>query len=223
MRRRARNSAHLLRSRWFLMLIGALLAMFGIAAAGWMLFSAGPPHSNAAPPGGPEWSKSLSVIADYGQIYIYDPQVVGARLTDQNANVFIEALNDGQRSRRFVGEASGLVDLLTPGQWNFHTPMLVEGWPGEPPDDSADWDHVVDIDLPVPSGHLVFEGSGGAGQVTTDIPPGRYRARVSGRGFTQLGAAGAEGGDSYRLRVWPSAAQAAPVLRKSWPGWAAYR
>jgi hypothetical protein len=165
-------------------------------------------------------STSLTVVADYGQIYIYDPAIGGEA---QGESVYMDVLADATGSGRFVGSAEGLIDLLTPGQYNFRTPMLVEVWGQEPEDDRDGWDHEVDLDLDVPSGVLVFEASGGSGSTTADVPSGQYRARVSGRGFTALGHAGADGQDSYRVRLWPRAGASPAVLRKRWPGWDGYR
>lgn len=58
---------------------------------------------------------------------------------------------------------------------------------------------------------------------SADVPAGRYRARISGRGFTEVGHAGAEGDDSYRMRLWPRSRREDPALRKRWPGWDKYR
>lgn len=170
----------------------------------------------------PIFITDLRVRADHGQIYIYSPSVAQEEF-DASENVFLDALEDATASRRFVGVAAGLVDLMTPGQWNWQTPMRIEVWALEPPTTPPDWDHEVDVDLDVPDGKLVFEASGGGGQVVTDVPAGRYRARVSGRGFTALGRAGAEGEDEYRLRLWPRVINSAPELRRSWPGWIGYR
>jgi hypothetical protein len=164
--------------------------------------------------------QDLIVAADHGQIYVYSPV---AAADDDSDNPYLAALDDAVESGRFVGTRPGLIDVMTPGQWNFQTPMRLEVWSAEPPDDSQDWDHEVDVDLDVPDGHLIFEASGGGPAIPASIPPGSYRVRVSGHGFTDLGAAGAEGGDHYRLRMWPHDRQDTPMLRKRWHGWDAYR
>jgi hypothetical protein len=220
-------------------------------------------------------STALTVVADYGQVFIYDPITIEhaeavrvleralgpghpasvrargdalltlrdvveelrgrgdlsgamritqlARQDDGRASAYMDALADATESRRFVGSAGGLIDLLTPGQYNLRTPMLVEVWELEPGDSRDEWDHEVDIDIDAPSGTLVFEAAGGSGSTTTEIMPGMYRARVSGRGFTVTGYAGADGQDSYRLQLWPRRDAAPPALRRSWPGWVDYR
>jgi hypothetical protein len=162
-------------------------------------------------------ARDLLVRADHGQIYIESSAV------DDDAwgsdDTYLEALEDALASGRFVGVRTGLIDLMTPGQWNWKTPMRVEIWSGEPPDDRDDWQHEVDADLDVPDGWISFAASGGDTPQRTDVPPGAYRVRVSGRGFTVTGRAGAEGDDSYRLRLWLRDRPADPQLRKRWPGW----
>lgn len=170
---------------------------------------------------GPTFSADLHVAADYGQIYIYSEATEVGSQNDEG-NPYLDALDDAVDSGRFVGTAGGLVDLLTPGQWNFNTPMRVEVWAAEPPADTDDWSHEVDVDLDVPDGRLFFEASGGGTPIPVDLPEGRYRARVSGSGYTTLGAAGAEGDDYYRLRLWPRVTDTDPELRKFWPGWNDY-
>lgn len=158
------------------------------------------------------------MVADYGQFHIFGTNVDGDDIPD----VYTTAMRDAIDSRRFVGTCGALVTVLTPGQYNFHTPVHLEVWPRQPPDDSAGWDHEVDVDLDATEGLLVFDHVGGAGDVVVDVPPIRYRARISGRGFDALGTAGANGDDSYRIRLFPRRRSTPPRLRKAWAGWAAY-
>jgi len=165
----------------------------------------------------------LVVSADYGQIYIYAPAqaaVHGEPELDAADDPYLIALDDAQQRGTFVGVHRNLIDLMTPGQWNFETPMRVEVWSAVPSSDCDSWDHEVDVDLDIPQGRLFFEASGGGSVFDAEVPPDRYRVRVSGRGYTTLGALG---GDSYRLRLWPRSEPTDPVLRKYWPGWNDYR
>jgi hypothetical protein len=163
-------------------------------------------------------AQDLIVAADYSQIYI-----CSAAEDETAAGAELAALCDATESGRFVGVRPGLIDLLTPGQWNFRTPLRLEVWSAEPPDDRSRWDHEVDVDLDVPDGRMSFQPSGGGTPHWADIPAGTYRVRVSGRGFTELGHAGADGDDSYRLRLWPRDQDKTPILRKRWQGWDRYR
>jgi hypothetical protein len=158
-------------------------------------------------------AQDLIVAADYGQIYIYSPESL------DDSDVYEAALDDAARSGRYIGVQPGFIDLMTPGQYNFSTPLRLEVWSADPPDDRSDWDHEVDADLDIPDGQIVFEASGGGPATSAGIPAGAYRVRISGRGFTELGFAGANGTDTYRLRLWPRSRLTDPVLRKRWRGW----
>jgi hypothetical protein len=72
----------------------------------------------------------LEVEIDYGQVYIYCKSPWA-----DDTNAVLRALDDAWQSNRFVGVSDGLVDLVTPIQWNFHAPMRVEIWALEPPVD----------------------------------------------------------------------------------------
>jgi hypothetical protein len=159
----------------------------------------------------------LRVEADYGQIYIFDPAALPEDVRDEGDDPVFRALDDGYDSRRFVGYAEGLVDLLTPSQYNVDVSMRVEVLESEPELDTEQWDHVVEVPLPVPSGTLCFQASGGGGVIEARIPAERYRARVSGRGYV-AGAGEIEGHETYRLQLWP-APESQPTLLKYWDGW----
>jgi ribosomal protein S13 len=165
-------------------------------------------------------AQDLVVKANYGQIYIFSHE---GQEEDDDEGHRIPVPSDAARSGRFVGVRPGFINLLTPGQWNWHAPLRLEVWSAEPPDDRGDWDHEVDADFDVPDGRINFMApTGGGYDASADIPAGRYRARISGRGFTELGHAGANGDDSYRLRLWPRGQREEPELRKRWPGWDKY-
>jgi hypothetical protein len=109
------------------------------------------------------------------------------------------------------------MDVVTPSQYNWNAALRLEVGSGSPPLDNADWDHVVEGPLPIASGTLVFEASGGGKQIETSVPPGHYRARLSGRNF-RAGIGEIEGEESYRLQLWPASA-AEPKLLKYWRGY----
>ena len=164
----------------------------------------------------PDVAIDLEIQLDHSQVYIYSGDSWGTGPNGHDSVLL--ALDDARQSERFVGVVDGLIDLVTPVQWNLHAPMRVERWPTEPSSDDENWDHVVDVDLDVPDGKLSFMASGGWAAIPCEVPPGNYRARVSGRGY-DAARSGAEGMDSYRLRLWSRAADRSPELRKSWPGW----
>ena len=131
------------------------------------------------------------------------------------------ALRDAQTSGLQVGTAGGVIGLRSPVKSHNRAAMRIEVWPGEP-FGIEDFDHVVDVDLDLPTGELNFEPSE-VDLVTAHatVPAGRYRARIAGGGFATATADGAvEGGaDSYRIQLWPRTGDSAPALVKRWAGW----
>ena len=92
----------------------------------------------------------------------------------------------------------------------------------------GEWDHIVEFPLPLPTGTLVLEGSGGCEKTQVDLSPGLFRARWSGRNFDQAAAwsypddPGDQSNppDEYRLQLWPDADQRPPDEIKRWDGFA---
>jgi hypothetical protein len=62
---------------------------------------------------------------------------------------------------RLSRKHSGLIDVITPSQHNWKAPMRIEVSNGPPPLDADAWDQVVEVPLPIPSGTLYFDASGG--------------------------------------------------------------
>ena len=155
----------------------------------------------------------LSFVYDYGQLYLYD---AAARSVD-----YLAALDDATARQASVGVGGDVVDLLMPLQWNFDAPLVVELHDAEPDADLDAWDHVVELALPLPSGRLCLEGSGGSGVCELEVPGGSYAARWAGRGFPPPGDVVPNGPtpDAYRLQLWPAAGPPAAVELKRWPGY----
>ncbi|ANZ36445.1 hypothetical protein BBK82_10595 [Lentzea guizhouensis] len=167
----------------------------------------------------PTTTLDLEVEFNHSQVYIYS--VAPWETDPEGHNAVLRALDDAHKTDRFVGVSDGLIDFVTAAEWNFSAPMRVETWETDPPADGENWDHVVDVDLDVPNGRLMFEGSGGRPPIPCEVPSGQYRARLSGRGYEEA-KEGAEGLDSYRLQLWPRDQDTPPVLLKRWPGFEAW-
>jgi hypothetical protein len=69
----------------------------------------------------PPRSDSSSRTDDHGQIYIGS----SAAVQDDENNPYIAAFVDATESARFIGVRPGLIDPLTPGQWNGGVPGAV--------------------------------------------------------------------------------------------------
>jgi hypothetical protein len=172
----------------------------------------GPP---AATNVGPKDVQQLTIQSDYGQIYITDAEGLVEPQTE-NDNSLMRSLDDASESRRFVG-FDRMINVLTPSQYNWEAPLTLEVWDRQPPVELERWDHVVEGPFPAPSGTIYFEASGGGKPIEVRIPPGTYRARVSGAGFV-AGVGEIEGHERWRLQLWP-AAKSKPELLKNWAGW----
>ena len=88
------------------------------------------------------------VQIDYHALFIYDE----SNRDDPASDTAERALEDSNRSGLQVGAADKLIAFSTPVQFNYNAPMRVEVWSAEPPADEANWDHIVDIDMDLPSG-----------------------------------------------------------------------
>lgn len=155
---------------------------------------------------------------DYNQLYLYD----AAHGFSTEGNEYLDALDAATRAGLTVGAASGIVDVLMPRQENFAAKLELSTTASPPPlIETAD--HVVEFDL-VSSGQIKLEGSGGAGEIEIDIPPGHYRARLSGFDFDSAAAWSYDDSgypaDHYRLEIWPASDSASPTELRRWPGYA---
>ena len=162
--------------------------------------------------------KGLTVAYDYNQLYIYD----AGREFSEDANEYLDALDDMNRAGLAVRVASGLVDVLMPRQENFAAALEFSIVPS-PPTVTEAADHVVEFDLGC-SGRIALEGSGGSGLVEVDVPPGHYRARLTGFEFNDASAWHYDDrgypADHYCLELWPADEPSPPAELKRWPGYA---
>jgi hypothetical protein len=154
---------------------------------------------------------------DYHQLFLYD----ASRPWRPDAGEYVDVVDAAQASGLTVATLDGVAGVLMPRQENFAAALELRVAPSEP-ERTADADHVVEFDLPLPSGRLTLEGSGGSGLVEAAVPAGRYRARLSGSGFD--GAAAWRYGDAerppdrYLLELWPSEVELPPAEPVRWPG-----
>jgi hypothetical protein len=162
---------------------------------------------------------SLTFAYDYGQLYLYDSAIV----FPETSNAYLDALDAANEAGLSVGVRSGVVDVLMPRQDNFAAPLEVDIEADAPPMRVAA-DHIIEFDLALPSGRLVLEGSGGAGEASVDVPPEHYRARLSGTGFVEAARWnwGDQGDppDRYVLELWPAGGALKPPSElQRWAGY----
>lgn len=120
----------------------------------------------------------------------------------------VDAVEIAARDGTHVASAHGLIVVVAPAFADYVARVVIERWDADPgvgaDDDACDLAE-VDLDLTGP----VALGAGGlADDVIVRCEPGKYRARIAGRGFDEAVAwelAGAqEGGPAWwTVRLWP--------------------
>jgi hypothetical protein len=145
------------------------------------------------------------VYASHSQFYVADP----------TAEARTDLVWDGAALERRLGAVDGLVAVGTVGYC--FLPVRIELWDAEPPHDLGDWDHLVEASLDVGSGRIVLAGAEGEADLDPiEVERGTYRLRSSATGLD--GADEMDGGDRYRVQLWPAPA-AEPTVLKWWPPW----
>ena len=140
------------------------------------------------------------LFADYRQFYVQDEEA------------------DGDLSESWTDEATARLLALAPGTIGVGTmqadevEVVVEVHATEPPVRLADWDHVVECGIDLPTGRAVVAGCTDyfpdAARVVAE--PGHYRARVCGAGLGEADT----GGDSYVVQMWPGEGAEVRVLKQ---------
>ena len=147
------------------------------------------------------------IALDYGQFSIataYDDDV------DPVAVVHRAIEADG------IAQEGPLTTVLSPHQNNFAMPLRVELWSGEPPDDAAEWPEAFELRLDVGAEGLYVDSPTLDGH-RVPVPPGSFRALVTGRGFVARGWPGSTTpGDDWRIRLWPTDDPVPPRRLSSW-------
>jgi hypothetical protein len=138
------------------------------------------------------YAQDLVVGLDYGQSYLYTYHEPDADFEDDPAiNVMVDRAIDAGG----IAQARG----------------VLEAWDGPPPDDAAEWPEAFEAHLDVEDyGGLAYD-SPAEHFAQLDVLPSAYHALITGRGFVAHGWPGSTTpGDSWRIRLWPSAGPQAP-------------
>jgi hypothetical protein len=153
----------------------------------------------------------LELFADYYQLHLFDDGSV----TD---------LGDAWTDKAVLDGIAVATDAIAVGTTvNVNVAVILEVLGAAPEDDSAEFDHVVEGSLQVPSGRLVVMGC-------TDYEPeaarfgvaaGPVRVRVARSNLAEAERLGIDSDDApatmewLRLQVWP-APHEGPVVIKRW-------
>lgn len=145
------------------------------------------------------------IFASHMQFYVADAD--GEQRTD--------LVWDGGGLERHLGAAEGVIAVGTVGYCD--VPVTVEVWGEQPPLDLDGWDHVVEASLDVSSGRVALGGVEGPAELAPlVVARGTYRVRSSAAGLAD--ADEFDGGDRYRIQLWPAEA-AQPEVVKWWDPW----
>jgi hypothetical protein len=165
-------------------------------------------------PAGPSEVLELTVALDYGQFYL-----TGQVSQDEDADVLLQLLEVAIEGEGIASsEGNELVVVLSPHQNNFDMRLRVERWAARPPDDLDDWQEAFLTGLVVGEDGLTYESPTMESE-TIPVPPGRYAARIAGRGFVNRGWPGSTTpGDAWRVQLWPASGPIPARRLRSWPG-----
>jgi hypothetical protein len=157
----------------------------------------------------------LTVALDYGQFYL-----VGRRAQYPSAEDPLLQLLDTAIKGTGIASSEGneVVVVLSPHQNNFDLRLRVELWATQPPGDLDHWQEAFLTGLDVGEEGLTYE-SPTLPSETIPVPPGRYAARIAGRGFVNRGWPGStKPGDVWRVELWPASGRMQPRRLRSWSG-----
>jgi hypothetical protein len=155
--------------------------------------------------GNPVVRHDIEVSVDYHQFYLWDRGVEPTAPEDY----------DDDDVKRLVKVAPNVV-VIQPIR-NFTVPVELEVHDSDPGFNAAEWDHVAECSLDLPTGQLDVEECTGGTAFSTALTPGTYRIRALFSGLDSLSEDGFEGADRYRIVLWPGRSAPLSIL-KQWPG-----
>lgn len=167
----------------------------------------------------PTRTVDLHVGIEYGQLHVDggSDASAGGRSDPAEAE---RGVDDAHSSGRQIGKAGNFLVVLAPVSMNESALVRFEVWPSEPGVELDSYDQIEEIDLDIPLGRLSFSECLATEEdiQDQDVPPGRYRLRMSGWNYDEAvtGNNIIGGPDSYRFQIWPRDADNRPVQRKSW-------
>jgi len=151
--------------------------------------------------------RRFNLYADYHQFYVEDEQ--SAAETAAAPDFWnARALADGLASAR------DMMAIGTARYGNVH--VEIEVCDNEPPNDSDDWNHIVEAAIEIPSGVIIVRGCTEGHDTAQRFPvaPGTYQARVCYSGLDVEEPDAEDGDDHYRLVLWHGAWREPQVTKR---------
>ena len=147
--------------------------------------------------------KRFNVFADYHQFYLWDRGMTSEAPTDYS--------DEDVRRRIKVGPHVVVIQPIR----NTTVPVEVEVRKADPGFDPAEWDHIAEASLHLPTGQLQVHECTGGPVAEFKVVPGWYRVRSLSGGFATPDESGTTGGDYYRAVLW-LAPEAETRVVKQW-------
>jgi hypothetical protein len=132
----------------------------------------------------------FGVFADHHQFYVWDVEHEA-----EEPEFTSQALQD-----RVIALAQQLI--VQPVR-NVTVPVELAVYDADPGCDLDRWQHVVTCSLTLPTGQLQVHECTGYAVHDQRVEPGPWQARVLFRGLDTVSRSGSEGGDLYRIELWP--------------------
>jgi hypothetical protein len=145
--------------------------------------------------------RTYRIFADYFQFYLWDKE------KDPLAPVDYTDVDIQNRIK--TGPNVVVVQPLR----NMYVPVELEVCDTAPNDAFAEWDHVAECTLELPSGHLEIHECTGGPIDEFVLSPGTYRVRSYFGSLASISDDGLEGDDHYRIIMWPAPKAALSVLK----------
>jgi hypothetical protein len=136
--------------------------------------------------------QAFEVFADYHQFYLWDKGMT--------AEAPVDYTDEDVRCRIKTGP---YVVVIQPER-NMNVSVEVEIHDADPGFDDAEWDHIAEASLDLPTGRLQVHECTGGPVAEFLVAPGWYRVRSLHGGFATIDESGLEGADRYRVILWPA-------------------
>jgi hypothetical protein len=151
--------------------------------------------------------KAFEVFADYRQFYLWDQGM--------NPQPPVDYTDEDCHRRIKTGP---YVVVIQPER-SLTVGVEVEIHDTDPGFVAAEWDHIAEASLHLPTGQLQVHECTGGSVAEFEAEPGWYRVRSLHGGFASIDEMGLDGSDHYRAFLWPAPPEEVRVIKQWADGW----